>query len=381
MPGAGTLFIDAKNWRWIIVIFIFCLALLICPLTAQSADEPALLEQLSRAEKLVFGQANAEGGLEDRLSSIEIKLFGEKSEGGIVPRMERVKNALTEHRDSTTTLKSAVSKTDLLQPQNRDFTHLDKALPARILEQSDQLLANGQTEEAKHLLDQLVSQDYLNARAYYALGNISFKNGDFANALKNFFFAHFIQPSDPQYKIATSECEQLINEKLNPHYHNYHLYPDKGDVHAIVNQGVRFFALGKAAEAKDCFEQALRFQSHNADACYNLGAMAEFAGDLPRAMIFYEHAQYYAGTQINDGFSPFAKKAVDSLFGGLVHTSSGPCLEELQATFADANRAIAELKVRIAKSGNNAPLVFVTEAQIPVCPVCRISRQTKMYPD
>jgi tetratricopeptide (TPR) repeat protein len=308
-------------------------------------------------------------------------LFGKKSEGAIVPRMDRVTNALAENRDSTPTLKSAVSKTDLLESPNGDLTHLDKAGRERILEQADELIANGQNEDAKHLLDQLVRRDYRNARAYYALGNISLKNGDFASALKNFFFAHFVQPSDPQYKIATSECEQLINQKLNPHYHNYHLYPDKGDVHAIVNQGVRFFALGKAAEAKDCFEQALRFQSHNADACYNLGAMAEFAGDLPQAMNFYEHARYYAGTQINDGFSPFGKKAVDSLLGGLVHASSGPGLEELQATFADANRAIAELKVRIAKSGNNAPLVFVTEAQIPVCPVCRISRQTKMYPD
>jgi tetratricopeptide (TPR) repeat protein len=365
------------------------------------------MEQVNQAEKIVFGgQCTTDTSLDIRVSALETKMFGTKREGGIVPRINRIMNSLRQNVSpgaqnmppaaqnmppaaqdmppaapvgSTTTLKSAVSKTEMLE-QPGNAAPLDKASRERMLEQADHQMESGQTDDAKQALEQLTRQDYRNARAYYALGSIALKNEDYAEALKNFFFAHFVQPSDPQYKIAVTQCEQLINKKLNPHYHNYNLFPNKGDIHAVVNQGVRFWALGKTDEAQSCFEQALRIQPHNADAFYNLGAMADYKGDLPRALDFYKRSQYHASTQMNELSILQSGSPLTTLLGGIIHTSPNTSLQELQGTFDDANQAIADIKLRIEK-GNNVPLVFVGEAQFPVCPTCRILRQKKMYPD
>jgi tetratricopeptide (TPR) repeat protein len=393
------------------------------------------MEQVNQAERIVFGgQCTTDTSLDIRVSALEMKMFGTKSEGGIVPRIKRIMDSLRQNMPpgvqntppgaqnmppgvqntpqgaqnmppgaqnvppgaqnmppgaqnvppgvpvgSTTTLKSAVSKTEMLE-QPGNAAPRDKASRERLLEQADHQIESGQTDDAKHALEQLTQQDYRNARAYYGLGSIALKNEDYAEALKNFFFAHFVQPSDPQYKIAVTQCEQLINKKLNPHYHNYNLFPNKGDIHAVVNQGVRFWALGKTDEAQACFEQALRIQPHNADAFYNLGAMADYKGDLPRALDFYKRSQYHASAQMNELSILQSGSPLSTLLGGIIRTSPNTSLQELRGTFDDANQAIADIKLRIEK-GNNVPLVFVGEAQFPVCPTCRILRQKKMYPD
>jgi tetratricopeptide (TPR) repeat protein len=346
------------------------------------------MDQVNQAERIVFGgQCTTDSSLEIRVSSLEMKMFGSKSEGGIVPRINRITATLSQNVSpppsvgSSTTLKSAVSKTEMLEQPDGNAAPTDKAARERVLEQADHQIESGQTDNAKQALEQLTRQDYRNAGAYYALGNIALKNGDFAGALKNFYFAHFVQPSDPQYKIAVSECEQLINKKLNPHYHNYNLFPDKGDIHAVVNQGVRFWALGKPEEAKECFEYVLRIQAHNADAFYNLGVIADCKGDLPQALDFYKRSQYYAGAQINELKLFPGGNPISTLFGGIVHMAPAASLQELQATFDDANQAVAELKIRIATPGGNAPLLIVSEGTFPVCPVCRIYRKKRMYPD
>ena len=345
-----------------------------------SSERPNLLDQLDRAERIVFNQSHSEQGLEARVSVLEIKLFGARENGAIVPRINRINTALkldtqttgnsaptsqilpghpdtlaspasqaTGNPDAKTSaapLQSTVSASAFIElPPNNSGT-VDRASQTQMLEKAAALMQQGETETARQILESLTGADFRNDRAHFMLGNIAFKKGDFAEALKDFSFAHFAHSSDSQYQIASKECEQLVNQKLNPHYHDYHLYPDKGDVRFLVNRGVRFWALGKGQQAKEFFEQALRYH-RNADALYNLGAIAECEGNLPRALGFYQQAQYAAATQINN---MAVGRTVSTLFGGIVHTSnSGISLEELQASFADSNRAIQELQARIQK--------------------------------
>ena len=58
----------------------------------------------------------------------------------------------------------------------------------------------------------------------------------------------------------------------------------------LVRQGMQSYARGQLDEAARMFEEALKTDGTNADALYNLGALAEKRGDLSGALDYYRRA-------------------------------------------------------------------------------------------
>jgi len=348
------------------------------PSLAQTSVIP-VTDQLAQAESKLTGRVEDHNSVEQRICSLEVKLFGKKSKGDFSGRLLRIWKALGSNpsanlsnakapsavpsvgsaaskpgsagvapasdssesagvapapdsrdpaaappasdsrdpaavpaaSDSTATpVVAAASPTEQIQPsvpptdetmklqsevsqnelqwsaQEAELeSHSDRELVAR----ARQLDERHNIAEARQTLNHVVNRNINDADAFALLGDIAFRSGNLPDALRNYWIARNLQPTNLSFQGRVSATEELVKSRVSS-YHICNYYPAAHDVRSIVNEGVRMWGVGSPDQAVLLFQHALKMDPTNINAYYNLGAISEWQGNLTQAMTYYLHA-------------------------------------------------------------------------------------------
>ncbi len=253
-----------------------------------------------------------------------------------------------------------------------------------LFSKAQEFIAKNQLEPAKQILSDIAERNVDNEKAFAKLGEISLKSAKPEDALPYLWIARDLEPNDEKSKSELAMAENLLRSRVR-HYHIYNCFPAKGDVRALLNEGVRLWAIGCPDQAAYLFKYVTKKDPANISAFFDLGAVAEWNGNLPQALDYYKQADLLIASRQIAKADHEKKK---SLFGHLFKVP-----EVSRALWGYANiselsselaKAEAEVQQRIVLGADKTKTpVFDLKARGAVahtCARCEIVRGRKMDP-
>jgi Flp pilus assembly protein TadD len=202
--------------------------------TAQAASSTA---QLDSFEQSLYGYAKTKQAVDDRLSALEMTIFGAKQNGTTESRIASISQAVGKSKTDLllpplapkldTNSESAASAnsrsvgdqyTSSHNDYSRDLAGADAETPAErskaALQQATVLYSQGHMAEAEQAFKHVLTLDYRNADAYYNLGVIAESRGDLQGALSNYQRAANLKPADSELVDAVRAVQSKIGDKV-----------------------------------------------------------------------------------------------------------------------------------------------------------------------
>jgi Tfp pilus assembly protein PilF len=308
--------IENFNVRWIFGLLLPPLLLIsICgrclaPASAQneSGQQLSVADEIKQVETAVLGNAPENQPVGERMDAIETKLFGHPMTGGLLSRLSQVRISMKQ-KEANGELgdighqgdRAIKAKPGVLQVEISEADKL--ALPQTTVADSgktdyeqayDELKAKNY-KAAEDRFKQMLVRSPTDHRAYYGLATIADKQGNYVEAYVNAAIAWYIYPlQDMPYGTALNAEAENISRTEAPLF-KAEPKPDfpASDPKSLLNLGVRIWRMQHSTEAMKLF-QFISQQAKPSDAeeaFFNMGAIAEQAGHLNRAMQYYQLAQ------------------------------------------------------------------------------------------
>ncbi|HEY9713292.1 MAG TPA: tetratricopeptide repeat protein, partial [Chroococcales cyanobacterium] len=172
------------------------------------------------------------------------------------------------------------------QPDRSHFPQTDPLLHAI------DVFNSGNLDEADRLFFTIADKNPMNDAAFFNLGQIAARRGQIVDALRNFRIAFNLRPDNRIYQEAVADMENRICQQINGKYHVCNYYPAMNDLSSLLNQGVRFWAIGYPEEAKSLFDRVIRLDPNNIDGYYDRAVVEENEHQYKLALQDYSHAAY-----------------------------------------------------------------------------------------
>ncbi len=181
----------------------------------------------------------------------------------------------------------------------------------------------GKAEEAISIIEKIISSDPYISDAYFTLGNIYFRIGQFERAIDNFRQALALKPDDVFAAINIANCylqlnqvgeaEKFLLEFINKGFPDSQIYFLLGNIKFFEQKyeeaikyyqeclnlnpnsasaynalGAVYFQLGEITKAEENLNQALKFNPELTNVNYNLAQVFEARGMIDKAIEFYQ---------------------------------------------------------------------------------------------
>lgn len=181
----------------------------------------------------------------------------------------------------------------------------------------------GKAEEAIRIIEKIISEDPNISDAYFTLGNIYFRIGQFDRAINNFQQSLVLKPDDVFAAINMANCylrlgkpeeaekflldfinkgfpdsqiyfllgnmkffEQRYDEAIKYYQECLNLNPDSASAYNAL--GAVYFQLGEIDKAEQNLVQALKFNPELTNVNYNLAQVYEAKGMVDKAIVAYQ---------------------------------------------------------------------------------------------
>jgi tetratricopeptide (TPR) repeat protein len=200
----------------ILALLSFSLAFLPTVSLALAAKSPEVIK-IGDIEEVIYGEEFADKSLGERLSRLEVKLFGRTGSGTTSERLEKIESQLKYGTDLAPNVELAppiAPMLDLSQSNRAEASPTDQvrqadyAVDARsALDEATQLYSEGRTQEAQNAFQKILIRDPDNVDALYNLGVIAEEKGNVDIALINYRKALSLNPSDNEIKQAVIALE------------------------------------------------------------------------------------------------------------------------------------------------------------------------------
>jgi tetratricopeptide (TPR) repeat protein len=195
---------------------------------AFAATSSSSLSNEARLEKIENSLlARTQKGMseQERLSTLENRVFGTKKTGSVSERLANLDTAVSSARTASSLLAPPMaprldttpwSKVEEPQPQAlSNYDDPDTATPTdastAMLKRATDLYTKGDTAEAERMFQKVLTLDSRNADAHYNLGAIAEARGDVAQALNAYRMASQINPNDKDFRDAVAQIERKQN--------------------------------------------------------------------------------------------------------------------------------------------------------------------------
>jgi Flp pilus assembly protein TadD len=199
----------------------------VAPMAAYAAPSAGSTEaRLEKIENSLLGRTQKGISEQERLSKLEVRVFGSESTGSTKDRLAKLDTSVDSARLSSSLLAPAMtpqldtrqwSKVEDVPVQQQvyeadvpDYATKEDSATA-MLKRATDLYAKGKTAEAESVFKKVVAIDSQNADAHFNLGAIAEARGDTQAALREYRIASQINPSDPELKDAVSQIERKQN--------------------------------------------------------------------------------------------------------------------------------------------------------------------------
>lgn len=384
-----------------------------CPVGAAESDPP-LIRRVKQLEGIVIGVAPDDESCEQRLNAMEMKLFGHVQSGAVLDRLERIKDSIAgvdegepsqEPTKSRAPVNGSISTSMMSGPGRSELSSsraiVDDPLQKVLIPQIESLLSpstkstNKQSatkstaqgdaklyDEATAALDkkefgksetiytELTKRNPKDARYFYGLGmaqQLQKRNGE---AFANFVIACHLD-SSPRYLQAANALTAEMQHELDSNFKLKFRW-QLSDQQSVLNAGTRLWKAGYTKAAINTFEYALKnLPLCRGIAAYDLGAVAEYNGDLKTAHQYYlwadkENARLAAEVKIKPMLATEINKSLNIFPKGYIEQATLDVQHKLlngDVTWNGWTQAITH------------PVYWSSE----VCPLCAISRTEKRY--
>jgi len=221
---------------------------------------------------------------------------------------------------------------------------------------------------ARQLYDTLCQRDPKNSAYFAGAGSTSYDLGDFPSAYADLITAwHLAGSQNSPNTTAYANTAQLAVDKLQQGFKLSWGY-EAGDPALIVNAATRLWKAGYTKESIQMNEYALKNEPLCAQiAAYNLGAMAESAGEYKKALPFY----LWAGQKSHQLESEVGQYADPKLSAQITKG-----LTQLPTWYID--QAVRDTQ-RALKAKVNGWHGWDQGTTSDICPLCAISRTQPDY--
>ena len=172
--------------------------------------------RIDALEDTLFGKTSGNAAAEKRMSAIEKSVFGRAKQGTIKQRLDAV-SKIVDAGSSTKLMppeapaKDALPVSSTVKQGRVEETEVKTADYNKMLNEGIKLESEGKTNEAVNLFHQVISMDHYNANAFFNLGVVAEKHGDFNGALQNYRIAASINPQDREFQEAVAAMDARLN--------------------------------------------------------------------------------------------------------------------------------------------------------------------------
>lgn len=219
------LYAAAQKWLSLSAC-LFLLSSSIAPGFAQTAINEK--QQLEQFEQIMFGQVHT-GALADRLKALEATLFGKAKKGDMATRLTAIGDALGSNKQASASAaanenKQTASKdaekqgAEAVQHGGVSLSEDKQAQVTSLLQQGMEQFNQGKLNDAESSFDEVLAIDPNNADAFFDLGVLKEKQGNFKAALADYKAAQDLKPDEKDIQDAVASLTQKLNDRQ---YHGH----------------------------------------------------------------------------------------------------------------------------------------------------------------
>lgn len=191
-------------------------------------------------------------------------------------------------------------------------------------------------DAAKVILAEILAKDSKDAKAHHYLGVISFTNGEYQEAIKEFDKAMLADPKNFQSAFLLGDCYRALDDLKKAEKHFRQALLIKEDIFAMINLAEVLARQGRLKEAEEYFEKVSKKDSDISDAKIGLAQIkltrgyVEDAAEMINTVIskgsgnpeaYYTKAQLLMENKLFDDAAEEAKKAMQIVPGNLKYRS------------------------------------------------------------
>lgn len=273
---------------------------------AASSSSSSNEARLEKIENSLLARTQKGMSEQDRLSTLENRVFGTKKSGSVSERLANLDTAVSSARTASSLLAPPMaprldttpwSKVEEPQPQAlSNYDDPDTATPTdastAMLKRATDLYTKGDTAEAERMFKKVLTLDSRNADAHYNLGAIAEARGDVAQALNAYRMASQINPNDREFRDAVAQIERKQNadrlaqaEQQRQKEEHQREASKRDSLKTMIAQASTAYKNGQFDSAVRQLEVVVKQAPHDSDVRFALAQAYKAKGDLTKARI------------------------------------------------------------------------------------------------
>ncbi len=262
--------------------------------------------RLEKMENSLLARTQKGMSEQERLSTLENRVFGTKKTGSVSERLANLDTAVSSARTASSLLAPPMaprldttpwSKVEEPQPQAlSNYDDPDTATPTdastAMLKRATDLYTKGDTAEAERMFKKVLTLDSRNADAHYNLGAIAEARGDVAQALNAYRMASQINPNDKEFRDAVAQIERKQNadrlaqaEQQRQRDEQQREASKRDSLKSMIAQASTAYKNGQFDSAVRQLEVVVKQAPNDSDVRFALAQAYKAKGDLTKARI------------------------------------------------------------------------------------------------
>lgn len=273
---------------------------------ATSSSSSSNEARLEKIENSLLARTQKGMSEQERLSTLENRVFGTKKSGSVSERLANLDTAVSSARTASSLLAPPMaprldttpwSKVEEPKPQAlSNYDDPDTATPTdastAMLKRATDLYTKGDTAEAERMFKKVLTLDSRNADAHYNLGAIAEARGDVAQALNSYRMASQINPNDIEFRDAVAQVERKQNadrlaqaEQQRQKEEQQREASKRDSLKTMIAQASTAYKNGQFDSAVRQLEVVVKQAPHDSDVRFALAQAYKAKGDLTKARI------------------------------------------------------------------------------------------------